>query len=133
MARRTEAEATRVIVVDDDAEQRAALVAFLSSAGVTVQPAATAFEARAIFRSFAPQVMISDISMPIEDGYDLVRSIRGLPGGSPNHLFAIAITGVGDEKTPGRAFAAGFDRLLAKPVNLTALLRAVLADSRWRT
>jgi CheY-like chemotaxis protein len=118
-----------VLVVDDDSEQRTALGAFLSSAGVMVRQAASAPEARTVFNSFAPQVVISDISMPNEDGYDLVRSLRALPNGSPDRLFAVAITGVGDDKTPARAFAAGFDRLLAKPVNLTALVRAVVDGS----
>jgi CheY-like chemotaxis protein len=43
----------------------------------------------------------------------------------PESLFAVAITAAGDNQTPGRAFAAGFDRLLAKPLDLTALVSAV--------
>ena len=119
-------EARRVLVVDDDAEQRMALVAFLSSVGATVRQASSASEARAVFRSLAPQVVVSDLSMPNEDGYDLISSLRRMPGGSPDRLFAVAITGVGDDTTPGRAFAAGFDRLLSKPLNLTALVRVLL-------
>ena len=126
MERRLKGEATRVLVVDDDADQRMALVSFLSNVGATVRQAASAAEAHALFRSFEPQVIISDIAMPGQDGYDLISAIRRLPGGSPEELFAVAITGFGDNQTPGRAFEAGFDRLLSKPLNLTALVRVVL-------
>jgi two-component system, OmpR family, response regulator len=117
-----------VLVVDDDAEQRAALVAFLSSVALTVRQAASATEARAVFESFVPQVVITDISMPDENGYDLVRSLRELPSGSSDRLLVVGITGVADDKTPDQAFAAGFDRLLAKPVDLT-VVRAVVEGS----
>jgi CheY-like chemotaxis protein len=115
----------RVLVVDDDAEQRMALAALLCSVGLTVRQAATASEARTLFRSFAPHVLVSDISMPDEDGYELLSSLRRRPGGVRELLFAVAITAAGDNQTPSRAVAAGFDRLLSKPLDFTALLTAV--------
>ena len=63
--------------------------------------------------------------MPDEDGCELTSSLRRRPGGAPERLFAVAVTATSDNQTPGRAFAAGFDRLLAKPLDLTALLTAV--------
>jgi CheY-like chemotaxis protein len=73
-------------------------------------------------RSFAPQV-ISDISMPDEDGYDLLSSLRRRPSGTPQRLFAVALTGVGNNNTRGSE--AGFACFLAKPVDLAALVRAL--------
>ncbi len=116
----------RILVVDDQEEARRLLHAMLATAGARVNGASSAGEARRIIDEQRPDVLVSDIGMPAEDGYDLIRSIRqqddarGLP-----HLPSIAVTAYAREDDRDRAIAAGYDRHVSKPVDPDTLLETI--------
>jgi signal transduction histidine kinase/ActR/RegA family two-component response regulator len=117
-----------VLLVDDDQDTLDLLSAALTqrSAKVTaVSSAAAAFES---IKSSRPDVLISDIAMPIEDGYDLIERVLALdvvPG-----IPAIAITAYAKEEDRDRALAAGYQRYLSKPVELGELISTVAELAR---
>ena len=104
----------RILVVDDDANTRDMLADLLKIRGANVKVAESAAEARLVFGAWRPQVVISDLGMPDEDGYDFIRSIRAFPGGSATK--AIALTGFIRKEDRQRALAAGYDHFAVKPV-----------------
>ena len=87
--------------------------------------AATAADAFNLFCEKLPDVLVSDIGMPDEDGYELVRKIRALPPGKGALTPAIALTGYATRKDRERSFAAGYQRHIAKPVEQTELVTAI--------
>jgi PAS domain S-box-containing protein len=122
-------EGLRVLVVDDEADARDLLTALLARHGAAVNAADSAAQARELLSSTQPHVLLSDIGMPDEDGYDLMRSVRALPGeraGTP----AIALTAYTRAEDRRRAFAAGFNDHLPKPVDPQELVRLIRGLSR---
>ena len=115
-----------VLVVDDQEDARTLTEAVLSAAGATVTTAASAEDARRHIGANRPQVLLSDIGMPGEDGYALIRSIRDADerAGRPP-LPCIALTAYAREDDRARALAAGYDRHLTKPIDPTELLRTI--------
>jgi CheY-like chemotaxis protein len=111
----------RVLVVDDDDETRALVRATLESAGATVEVANSALEARREIDAEKPDLLISDIRMPEEDGYSLIRSLRTAGVGIP----AIALSALTRREDDDAARAAGFQLHLAKPVDGPRLVEAV--------
>ena len=78
-----------------------------------------------VMRQRRPHVIVSDISMPGRDGYDLVRTIRGLPEDRGGNIPAIALTALASAGERYRALTAGFDAHLSKPVEIGDLISAV--------
>lgn len=113
----------RVLVVDDDTETVQAVRAVLEHAGAAVDTAGTAAEARRELDAWQPDVLVSDIAMPAEDGYSLLRSLRAAHVAIP----AIALTAFARREDAERALQAGFQVHLAKPVD-PAHLVATIAD-----
>jgi CheY-like chemotaxis protein len=107
-----------VLVVDDDARVREALALLLRRAGADVELAESASEARAHIARCAPEVVVCDLAMPHEDGYDFIRTLRA----SGSSIAAIALSAHATETDIHRALAAGFDRHLAKPIELAHLV-----------
>ncbi len=122
----------RVLVVDDEPDSRDMLAFFLRGCGAEVRTAASAAAARAALAAERPDVVVSDIGMPGEDGYELVRRLRALPPEEGGEVPAIALTAHarGDDRI--RALGAGFQAHLAKPVDPTelALVAARLLERR---
>jgi CheY-like chemotaxis protein/anti-sigma regulatory factor (Ser/Thr protein kinase) len=116
----------RVLAVDDQRDARALMEAILGAAGASVEAAASAEEARQAIAARRPDVVISDIGMPGEDGYALIRSIRQADerGGAPR-LPCVALTAYAREDDRLRALAAGYDTHVTKPLDPSRLLRAV--------
>jgi signal transduction histidine kinase/DNA-binding response OmpR family regulator len=106
----------RVLAVDDDADSRGMLALVLRSAGADVAIASSAAEALEQFRAFHPHVLVTDIAMAGEDGYELVRKVRLLDEAEGGRVPAIALTARARAEDRRHAFAAGFDAHLAKPV-----------------
>jgi signal transduction histidine kinase/ActR/RegA family two-component response regulator len=115
-----------VLVVEDQAEARQMIAAMLEQAGAAVQAVSSAKEAIEIVRARCPQILVSDIAMPEQDGFTLIGSIRALEGAGAR-LPAVALSAYARVEDQRNALAAGFDRHLAKPVDPTALLTAVAA------
>ena len=116
----------KVLVVDDEPDNREFLVAAIEQLGATATAAASAAEAIDLLQQSPPNILVSDIGMPVEDGYSLIRKVRSSELGTAKRLPAVALTAYASEQDRDRAIAAGYDEHLAKPIN-SALFAAVLA------
>lgn len=125
----------RVLLVEDDDDSRHLLSLILGRYGAEVTPTSSSAEALDSFMQKTPDVVISDIGMAEEDGYELIRKLRILPvqgsllpGSSdslPGLIPAIALTGYATVKDRDRALAAGYQLHLAKPVEPDELVAAI--------
>jgi CheY-like chemotaxis protein len=109
-----------VLVVDDDAETREVLKVALGFEGARVTTVPSVAEAVAAIERRWPDVLVSDIGMPGEDGYDLIRRVRGLEAARGRHIPAIALTAYAAAEDRRRTLHAGFDSHVAKPVEASA-------------
>lgn len=107
-----------VLIVDDDADTLEAISLVFAEQGVIVRTALSASEARAVLATHQVGAIFSDISMPGEDGYQFISSLRA----NGNSVRAAAVTAFAREEDSQRAFAAGFDEHLGKPVDLARLV-----------
>ncbi|HPZ97274.1 MAG TPA: PAS domain S-box protein [Phycisphaerae bacterium] len=112
------------LVVDDDVEACELVDRVLSEAGVCVHRAHSVREALDVLFREKPDVLISDIGMPGEDGYSLIRQVRSA-GGWCAHMACLAVTGMARPEDRERALAQGFDCHLGKPVDPAALIRSI--------
>jgi len=116
----------RVLVVDDDNDARELIGLTLESRGAVVLQASSAREAIEFIRRDAPDVLVSDIAMPQEDGYAMIRKLRAAEREQQRkHLPAIALTAYASASDREQAFVAGYDQHLAKPVHQRELTRAI--------
>ncbi|PCC68571.1 PAS domain-containing hybrid sensor histidine kinase/response regulator [Nannocystis exedens] len=122
----------RVLVVDDERDTREMLGMLLQRCGVEVLLAGSAAEALQQIVSERPDVLISDIGMPGEDGYMLLERVRRLPRDAGGSIPAVALTAYARSEDRTRALLAGFNNHVAKPVEPLELL-AVIASLSWRT
>jgi len=116
----------KVIIVDDNKDAADACAMLLELGGHLVQTAYTSRGALELAETFRPHALVLDIGLPEVNGYDLAQRIRALPWG--RHAVLIAVTGWGQEHDRHRAFEAGFDHHLTKPVEpqaLEALLKSL--------
>jgi CheY-like chemotaxis protein len=107
----------RILVCEDDADCRDILCEVFAGEGAAVSLAAAAAEALEQFREFRPDVLVSDIGLPRMDGYALIRQIRGLDEDHGGRTPAIALTAYAGGADAGRAFSAGFQLHVTKPVD----------------
>jgi len=115
-----------VLVVDDEEDPRELFRDVLELAGAHVSVAASAREALAIVEREVPDVLVTDIMMPNEDGYWLIDAVRALRESTGRrHPRALALTGGGRTHPRARAVAAGFDAQLGKPIGIETLCEAV--------
>jgi DNA-binding response OmpR family regulator len=115
----------RVLLVEDDRDGLELLELCLREEGAIVTTATTGAEARVAIASGAQDVLISDLSLPDEDGCMLLTSIRA--SSSHSNIPAIALTGRAEDEAVVRAIEAGFDKHMAKPADLTDLAATVRA------
>jgi signal transduction histidine kinase/ActR/RegA family two-component response regulator len=121
-----------VLVVDDEQDARDLLRIVLESCEVEVHEAASVREALAQIERERVDLIVSDIGMPEEDGYSLIRSIRALPSKEKASIPAIALTAFARNEDRTRALLEGFNVHMAKPVEPAELLLA-LADLSGHT
>ena len=117
-----------VLVVEDDADAREVLAFMFRRLGARIREVASAAAALNEYSRLRPQVLVSDISMPGEDGISLITKIRAeerRTGTAP--VAAIALSGFTEPELRSQVLAAGFQVLLAKPIEPEALSDAVLA------
>ena len=115
----------RVLVVDDDADAREAMAAVLETGEAVVTTAASAAEALDLLDHEAFDVLLSDIAMPEEDGYALIRRLRARDPEHGGRIPAAALTAYARSEDRARALLAGFQMHLAKPIDPTTLMAAV--------
>jgi CheY-like chemotaxis protein len=113
----------RVLVVDDERDARDVLAHTLGRAGAKVTTCPSVREAIDAIAMELPDVIVSDIAMPGEDGYDLVRRLRRTVHAS--RVPAIAITAYAREEDRAKALLAGFERHVAKPIDPAEVVCAV--------
>src|SRR5690606_9609756 len=112
---------TRVLVVDDDDDARELVGAVLARAGAAVATSASAAEALEQVAQASPDVLVSDVAMPVTTGHDLIATLRRAHAALP----AIALSAYGRTEDRERALRAGFDLHLVKPVDAWVLVQAV--------
>jgi len=114
-----------VLVVDDDEESRELASLVLTDAGAETRTAPSAREAMALLEEWPPDVLVSDLEMPEEDGFSLLRRARRAAMLRSRKLPALALTAYGRSEDRVRVLAAGFNLHLAKPADPTELVLAV--------
>jgi PAS domain S-box-containing protein len=119
----------QVLMVDDEADARELIAAVLESHNIRVRAVATAAEALEALERFRPNVLISDIRMPDEDGYSLIRKVRELEAKTGWHIPAAALTAYLEEDR-SKAVALGFEAHLHKLAQPTELVDMVTRLAR---
>lgn len=114
-----------VLLVEDDDDSRALLETVLQYCGALVTAVASAREAMSTLARVKPDVLLSDLSMPEQDGYWLIRAVRALPAERGGAIPAIVITAHGHPHGVDRTLDAGFQAHLRKPVDPWELARIV--------
>jgi PAS domain S-box-containing protein len=120
---RTTLSGLKILVVDDHEDGRDVLTEMLSMCNADVRAAGSAVEALTLVRDWRPEVVVSDISMPGVDGYTFIRQLRALD--EDRAIPAIAVTAHALAEDRERAFKAGFQNHIAKPVKLSELIQSI--------
>jgi protein-histidine pros-kinase len=110
----------RIVIVDDQEDERALLKAIFEHEGTQVQSAGSVDEALALMRNWEPNLIVSDLAMPHQDGYALMRQVRGIA--ALTKLPAIAVTAHARPEDRDAALSAGFDGYISKPIDRGDLL-----------
>jgi PAS domain S-box-containing protein len=111
-----------VLVVDDDADARNVMKRILGGGGASVITVGSAQEALEVMPRAKPSLLVSDIGMPGEDGYDLIRKIRAMPADDGGSTPAVALTAFARSEDRLRVLRAGYQIHVAKPVEPSELL-----------
>lgn len=115
----------KVLVVDDEADTCELICSILARCGAEVAAARSACEALELFHMLHPDVMVSDIGMPGEDGYELMRKVRALPRERGGDVPAVALTAYARAEDRLRALRAGYQMHVSKPIELAELVAIV--------
>ena len=119
-----------VLLVDDDSDTLKLMETALKRRQANVTAVSSAGEAIQAISKRRPDVLVSDIAMPDEDGYGLIEKVRLLENGESQAIPAVAITAYAKDEDRERALSAGFQIYLAKPVELTELISVVARAAR---
>jgi signal transduction histidine kinase/ActR/RegA family two-component response regulator len=120
----------RILVVEDDPDARELTTITLEDAGATVTTASSVPEALGVLDVFHPDALVSDIGMPKDDGYALIRQIRQHEAEHGGLLPAVALTGYARAEDRAKTLAAGYHAHVAKPFDAAELTAAVAAAMR---
>jgi CheY-like chemotaxis protein len=121
----------RVLAVDDEADARQLLATVLERCGAEVRTCASASEALEALKQYKPDVLVSDIGMPDEDGYSLMEKVRASEAGRGERIPAVALTAYARVEDRLRALSAGYNMHVPKPVE-PAELAMVIASLTHR-
>jgi len=120
-------DGVHVLLVEDDDDSRKLLGAMLKRYGARITSTKSAAEALRVFEGELPDVLVSDIGMPDQDGYELVRKLRALPPEKGGNTPAIALTGYASRKDKERALSSGYQQHMAKPIEQADIVKAIAA------
>ncbi len=118
----------RILLVDDEDDSREIVRMILEAAGAEVVEASSVFEAMGLLRTSRIDVLVSDIGMPLRDGYAFIRGVRA--NTEHESLPAVALTAFTREEDRSRALSAGFNVHMAKPVDARGLITAIASLTR---
>jgi signal transduction histidine kinase/ActR/RegA family two-component response regulator len=123
----------RVLLIDDETDARDLSQAVLEQRGAKVRAVSSGAEALSVLRQASPghvpHVIVSDLGMPTEDGYQVIRRIRAL-GAGLGRIPAVAVTGYATPDDVKRALDAGFQRHVSKPMDVVAFVATVAELAR---
>jgi CheY-like chemotaxis protein/two-component sensor histidine kinase len=119
-----------LLIVDDEEDTREMLAMVLEASGARVSQASSAAEGRRQLQAVRPDVLMSDIGMPGENGYSFIQSVRALPWEAGGNVPAIALTAYARSEDRTQALAAGFTAHVAKPVETRELSATITALAR---
>jgi CheY-like chemotaxis protein len=115
----------RALLVEDNDDSREMLKALLEQYGIETFAVESAAKAYAEISRNPPDILISDVGMPGEDGFELIKKIRQLPPENGGNVPAIALTGYVSRQDRAHALSIGYQEHLAKPVDTEKLLELV--------
>ena len=130
--RSSDLEGCAVLVVDDNEDTRSLLTTMLEAYGAIVKTVGSVAEAREAIAARVPDVLVTDLAMPVEDGFGLLEYCRHHANPRIRELPILALTAYGGQQAHDRVLAAGFDAYLAKPVE-PAEVGKVVRDLFQRT
>ncbi len=130
MPRLPRLDGLRILVVDDNADGRTLTSLVLTQAGASVKAVASVREALQAFEAERPDALVSDIGLPHEDGYALIRQVRQYEAEHGGFLPAVALTGYARAEDRARILAAGFQAHVPKPVEPVELTAAIASITR---
>jgi CheY-like chemotaxis protein len=122
----------RIIIVDDDQSTRDSVSAYLTSFGAEVKCCESVQECLNCLSGFKPDILVSDLAMPDEDGYSLIGKLRKLKESQGGALPALALTAYASEEESRKAMAAGFQAHLPKPVDSQKLAKTILKYAKTK-
>ena len=122
-------EGLTILLVEDNGDAREMITLILEQYQARTIAVESVREALLIYQQEQPDILISDISMPLQDGYELIQKIRSSQN-SKSSLPAIALTAYASEEDKQKAIAAGFDLHLPKPIDATQLIESLLKLGR---
>jgi CheY-like chemotaxis protein len=122
-----------VVVVEDEPDTRELIERLLSEAGCRVVAVGSAAAAMRALTAEQPDVLVSDIGLPDEDGYSLIRRVRNLDRSAGGAIPAIAVTAFARSEDRTRALLAGFQAHVAKPVDPSELIAIVNSFAKMVT
>jgi signal transduction histidine kinase/DNA-binding response OmpR family regulator len=117
----------KILVVDDDPDTRNLVTTILTRCGSEVRCSESAAEALKAFQEFSPDLLVSDIGMPEEDGYGLIRKLRKLKSKRARRIPALALTAYATDEDRTLALSAGFQMHLPKPIEPENLVSSIAA------
>ena len=116
----------KVLVVDDSPDSRALMATLLKAQGATVESAESPRAALALLETLLPDVIVSDIAMPGEDGYMFVTALRALDDYERSRIPALAVTAYARDEDRQKALRTGFQNHVSKPIDPKKFIEAVL-------
>jgi signal transduction histidine kinase/DNA-binding response OmpR family regulator len=120
-------EGLKILVVDDELDSRELITAILTRCGSDVRCSESAAEAIRAIRQWKPDLLVSDIGMPNEDGYSLIQKLRKMRSKWARDLPAVALTAYATVEDRERTLNAGFQLHVSKPIEPEALVRSIAA------
>jgi signal transduction histidine kinase/DNA-binding response OmpR family regulator len=120
-------EGLRILVVDDELDSRELITAILTRCGSDVRCSESAADAIRTIRQWKPDLLVSDIGMPNEDGFSLIQKLRKMKSKWARELPAVALTAYATVEDRARTLDAGFQLHVAKPIEPEALIRSIAA------
>jgi signal transduction histidine kinase/CheY-like chemotaxis protein len=126
-------DSVQVLLVDDDQDTLHMLAVVLTAYRATVQTANSAAEAMEVLQWYKPDVMVSDLAMPDEDGYSLIGKLREMDAKSGRQTPAVALTAYVRVEDRVRALSAGFNMFVPKPIEPSELITAIANLAEVRT